>query len=100
MVFDTKHAIALSTDDGLEVLIHVGVDTVNLEGKGYVAHVESGAEVKKGDLLLTFDMDVIKAAGYKTDTPVIITNTDEYSDIRVLAEGPVRAGDAVLRAVK
>ena len=100
MMFDTKHAVALSNSGGVEVLIHVGVDTVNLGGEGYTAHVSSGDAVKKGDLLLTFDIAHIEKAGYKTDTPVIITNSDDYSDVEVLVNGPVKAGDEILRVVK
>lgn len=96
MLFDTKHAVAVTSDDGVEVLIHVGVDTVNLKGEGYTAHTATGEKVKKGQLLLEFDMDRIKKAGYQTVTPVIVTNSDEYKNVRVVKTGSVRAGDEVL----
>lgn len=96
MLFDTKHAVAVTSDDGVEVLIHVGVDTVNLKGEGYTAHTATGEKVKKGQLLLEFDMDRIKKAGYQTVTPVIVTNSDEYKNVQVVKTGSVRAGDEVL----
>lgn len=86
-VFDTKHAIGLLSEDGVELLIHVGLDTVNLQGKFFTAHVESGMKVKAGDLLLEFDEAAIRAAGYDTTTPVVITNADEFGKITVELDG-------------
>jgi PTS system sucrose-specific IIC component len=96
MLFDTKHAVAVTSDDGVEILIHVGVDTVNLKGEGYTAHTATGEKVKKGQLLLEFDMDRIRKAGYQTVTPVIVTNSDEYKSVQVVKTGSVQAGDEVL----
>lgn len=84
MLYDTMHALGLTSNDGVEVLIHVGIDTVKLEGRHFKAHAKSGDEVKKGQLLLEFDIDGIKADGYHIDTPVIVTNTDEYKDVRAV----------------
>ena len=95
-IFDTKHAIGLATDSGLELLIHIGVDTVELGGKFYTAHVKDGDEVKKGQTLITFDMDAIKAAGYDVTTPLIVTNTDDYEEVKMLTEGTVNNGSEVL----
>lgn len=92
MVFDTKHAVGMTTTEGTEILLHIGIDTVKLQGKYFEAHVKSGDTVKKGDLLVSFDMDAIKKEGYKCTTPMIVTNTDEYSQIRPLATGEVKAG--------
>lgn len=86
-VFATKHAIGLLSTDGIEVLIHVGINTVELDGTFFEAHVNDGDTVKAGDLLLEFDMEAIKAAGYDITTPVIITNTADYQDITVMTEG-------------
>ena len=79
--FKTGHAMGITTDNGAEVLIHVGMDTVKLDGKGFKQIAKEGDRVKKGDLLLEFDIDFIKGEGYSVDTPIIITNTDEYSDV-------------------
>ena len=95
-IFDTKHAIGLATESGLELLIHIGVDTVELGGKFYTAHVKDGDEVKKGQTLITFDMDAIKAAGYDVTTPLIVTNTDDYEEVKMLAEGTVNNSSEVL----
>ena len=81
----------------MEVLIHVGIDTVNMKGDGFTAHVNSGDTVKRGDLLLEFDIDKIKKAGYKTTIPVIVTNSDDYNEVKSLKTGPVKPGDEVLK---
>ena len=76
--FPTKHAIGILSDEGVEILMHIGMDTVNLEGKGFEGYVSQGDKVKAGDKLISFDIDKIKKAGYVTETPVIITNSDKY----------------------
>ena len=76
--FPTKHAIGILSDEGVEILMHIGMDTVNLEGKGFEGYVSQGDKVKVGDKLISFDIDMIKKAGYITETPVIITNSDKY----------------------
>ena len=75
------HAVGLTCDNGAELLIHVGIDTVNLDGKHYTGHVEEGQRVKAGDLLLEFDIAAIEKEGYKTITPVIVTNSDDYAEV-------------------
>ena len=97
MLFETKHAIGLSTDDGAEILLHIGIDTVKLDGKFYETHVEEEQKVKKGDLLISFDIDEIKKAGYKVTTPMIITNTDDYAKVAPMATGEVKAGQDLLK---
>lgn len=96
-IFDTKHAVNILSSDGVEVLLHIGIDTVKLNGKYFEAHVSDGQEIKKGDLLITFDMDAIKAEGYKLTTPLIIGNTDEYSSIVPAASGNIAAGNEILK---
>ena len=96
-VFDTKHAINMVSDDGVEILLHIGIDTVKLGGQYFEAHVSDGQEVKKGDLLISFDMDKIKAAGYKVTTPIIIGNTDDYASVEPVAQNSVSAGDMILK---
>ncbi|CRH90228.1 EIIBC-Tre [Chlamydia trachomatis] len=81
VLFPTKHAVGLVSEDGVELLMHIGMDTVNLEGKGFTAHVAQGEKVKAGDKLISFDIDAIKAAGYPVETPVIITNQDNFLPI-------------------
>lgn len=95
-VFETKHAISLVSDEGSEILLHIGIDTVQLNGKHFNAVVSDDQKVKKGDLLIEFDIDAIKADGYKVTTPMIICNTDDYSSIRPLKTGKVNAGDDLL----
>lgn len=82
-LFPTLHAIGIVSKDGAEILMHIGLDTVQLEGKCFKAYVKQGDKVKKGDKLVEFDIDAIKAAGYSIETPVVITNTDNYLDILV-----------------
>lgn len=96
-VFDTKHAVNMVSDDGVEILLHIGIDTVKLGGQYFEAHVSDGQEVKKGDLLISFDMDKIKAAGYKVTTPIIIGNTDDYASVDPVAQNSVSAGDMILK---
>lgn len=99
MVFDTLHAVSMVTDYGAEVLIHVGLDTVKMNGEGFKGHVKSGDHVKKGDLLLELDLEKVKAAGYDTITPMIVCNTPDYASVEALAGKEVVVGDdvAVLR---
>ena len=99
-VFETKHAIGLTGDNGAELLIHVGMDTVQLKGEYFTAHVKDGDHVKKGQLLLTFDIEKIKEAGYEITTPFIVTNSDAYSDVKLIKEGNVTTDSEVLEIVK
>ncbi len=97
MVFRTKHAIGLLSDHGTEILIHVGLDTVSLKGEPFIAHVRNGDKVRKGDLLLEFDMRMIEAVGLNTIVPVIITNSNTYSEIICETDKDVSAGDELIR---
>ena len=93
MVFDTKHAVAMTTTDGAEILMHIGIDTVKLEGQHFETFVNDGDQVKKGQTLIKFDIPAIKAAGYKVTTPCIVTNWEDYSTLRPLKTGDVKTGD-------
>ncbi|MBR0281414.1 MAG: PTS transporter subunit EIIC [Oscillibacter sp.] len=96
-IFDTKHAIGILADDGADVLLHIGIDTVKLNGQHFKVNVVEDQPVKKGDLLITFDMDAIKKAGYLLTTPMIICNTDEYSAVKpLLTGGDVAVGTPIL----
>ena len=90
-ITDTKHGIMFKTTQGVELLIHIGLDTVNLKGEHFTAHVTSGTDVKAGDLLVEFDLDAIKAKGYNPVTPVVVTNIDDY----IRAVGMPKSGEAV-----
>lgn len=81
MLFETKHAVSIRTEQGVELLIHIGLDTVNLKGQFFTAHVSTGEPVKAGDLLVEFDMAGIREAGYELMTPVVICNMSDYSGI-------------------
>ncbi len=96
-VFETKHAINLMSKNGAEILLHVGIDTVKLNGKYFTSHVKNGQTVKKGDLLLSFDINSIKKAGYQLVTPLIICNTDEYSSIETVADKTVKMGEHFIK---
>lgn len=97
MVFDTKHAIGLMSEDGVEVLIHIGIDTVQLNGKYYDVKVKAGDVVKTGDVLAYFEKEKIEEEGYRTVTPIIISNTDSFQTILPTAKGKVRPKDKILK---
>ena len=96
LFFDTGHAIGMKTDQGAELLIHVGIDTVNLQGKYFKPEAQTGDQVKKGDLLLCFDLEGIRNEGYDPIVPVIVTNTDTYQKVELEGNGEGKAGEAFL----
>ena len=98
MLFPTRHAVGLMSDNGCEVIIHIGMDTVQLNGKYFEAHVNEGDKVKKGDLLITFDKDAIEREGYSLDTPVLVTNTKDYMEVVAMNRcgSKVHCGDEVI----
>jgi len=98
-VFDTKHAICLVSDDGMELLIHVGIDTVNLEGKPFTAVKDAGDRIKKGEKLLEFNIEEIKKAGYETVTPVLVGNTDNYKEIVPIREGEINPTEEFIHVI-
>ena len=98
--FDTHHAVGLTTDDGAELLMHIGIDTVKLGGKHFTYLVKEGDKVKKGQPLIRFELDAIKAEGYPVTTPLIVCNTDEYASVTPKASGTVKQGDALLELKK
>ena len=81
VMFETKHAVSIRTEYGMELIVHIGLDTVNLKGQYYTAHVKQGDRVKAGDLLVEVNLEAVKAAGYDVTTPVIICNTPDYPDM-------------------
>ena len=99
VLFPTKHAVGIVSEEGVEMLMHIGMDTVSLDGKGFVAHVEQGDKVVVGQQLISFDMDVIKKAGLVTETPVIITNQDDFqADVEGDLPRDIKRGDALMIA--
>ena len=94
--FDTHHAVGMTTADGAELLMHIGIDTVKLGGKHFTYLVNEGDKVKKGQPLIRFDLEAIRAEGYPTTTPLIVCNTDEYAAVTPQASGNVKKGDALL----
>ncbi len=100
-IFPTKHAIGLISDEGVELLMHIGMDTVNLNGQGFTAHVKQGDRVSVGDALISFDIEAIKAAGYPVDTPVIITNQNDFqADVTRKMPREVTHGETIFTASK
>ena len=95
-LFQTKHAIGLLSDSGIELLIHVGIDTVKLDGVPFTAHVKEGDKVQAGDLLLEFDRQAILDAGYDLATPIIISNSDDYRSVEMVSASVVDAGQPLL----
>lgn len=96
-IFDTHHAVGLTLDNGMELLIHVGINTVALNGEGFTAHVSEGDKVKRGQPLISFDKDFITSKGYPIITPVIISNADDYKEIKTTTSAEVKRLDELLK---
>ena len=100
MMFTTGHAVSLIADNGAEILIHVGLETVGLEGKPFTIHVANGDKVKKGQLMIEVDLEAVKAAGLPTITPMLICNTDDYPTFNTIVGKPVTNNDVVIELAK
>lgn len=100
MMFETGHAVSLVSESGAEILIHVGLETVSLEGKPFTVHVHDGDKVTKGQLMLEVDLEAVKAAGLPTITPVLICNTDAYPTFKTHVDKDVTNDDVVLELGK
>jgi len=96
LMFETGHAVSLVTDSGVELLIHVGIDTVKLKGRHYKIHKKSDDQVKTGDLLTEFDANGISGDGFDTVTPVVVCNPDDFKKISFAERGPIKAGDPLI----
>ena len=99
-LFETKHAIGLTADNGAEILMHVGLDTVKLKGKYFTPKVSVGDKVKKGDLILEFDIDALKGEGFDVITPIIICNSDIYKEVKTNVGQEVSVGDTIIELTK
>lgn len=97
MVFDTKHAVNIISDDGCEILLHIGIDTVKLGGKYFESHVTAGQKIRRGDLLISFDIDGIRNSGYRATTPMIVCNTEDYYSVQTVASGGVTVGELLIK---
>nr|WP_154959847.1 beta-glucoside-specific PTS transporter subunit IIABC [Paenibacillus xylanexedens] len=99
-LYRTKHAIGLKANNGVEILIHIGVDTVSLKGKYFNAHIKQGETIQAGDLLVEFDPDGIRSAGYNTITSIVVTNMQQYGDVLTTASsGPIRESEALIKLI-
>lgn len=99
-ILDTHHAVGLTLDNGAELLIHIGINTVELNGEGFTAHVSEGDRVTRGQTLITFDKEFIASKGYNTITPVIVSNSDDYAEIKRIGDGNISAGGVLLELAK
>jgi len=96
-VFETKHAIGITSDDGAELLIHIGLNTVELNGQYYKVHVKEGDSIKAGQVLATFELENIKKAGYDLTTPILVTNSVNYKNVEILKAGATRTMEKIMR---
>lgn len=99
-IFPTGHAVAITTPEGAEILVHFGLDTVSLKGEHFTTHVKEGKQVEKGELLIEVDVDKVKAAGFDVITPMVICNSDEFASIEGITGKTVTEGEHVLTLVK
>lgn len=100
IMFETKHAISMTTTEGAEILIHIGLDTVKLNGQYFTAHIQANDKVKAGDLLLEFDIEKIQEAGYDIISPIVICNTADYKDVEGITDKEVKPLDEIMRLLK
>lgn len=96
-VFDTHHAVGLKLENGCEILVHIGINTVELEGQGFTAHISEGDKVTAGQTLITFDKEFIQKKGYNIITPVLVTNSDDYKEVQKIVQGDVMHGEKLIQ---
>lgn len=100
MLMETLHAVNMTSEKGAEILIHVGIDTVELNGKYFKSYIKTGDLVKRGDLLLEFDVEKIAGAGYNMIVPVIICNSDDYSEVEKILDKEIKVGETLMKLSK
>ena len=99
-VFPTKHAYGIQSDDGVEVLVHIGIDTVEMNGEGFSTNVSQGDHLNAGDVLGSFSIEAIEAAGYVSTVIVVISNTDDFAEVTGIENTEVSSGDTLIQVVK
>ncbi len=97
LLFDTMHAVSMTTEEGVEILVHIGLETVSLKGEHFKAHKATGDTVKKGDLLISVDLAAVKSAGFDVITPMVVCNTGDYQSVEAVTGTGVEPGDTVLK---
>lgn len=100
MTMETMHAFNMTTEQGVEVMVHVGVDTVALKGKYFKSYIKEGLSVKRGDLLLEFDLEAIKAEEYDVITPVVICNSEDYTEVERMIGKELKPGETLMKLTK
>ena len=99
LLFKTHHVIGIRSNQGAEILIHIGIGTVKLDGQCFTAMVEKGQKVKKGDLLIEFDIDAIVQAGFDITTPILVSNSDDYLDVMIMAKDTVAESELLFACI-
>lgn len=99
-IFPTNHALGIKLKNGIEILIHIGINTVELKGEYFKAYVENGTEINEGDLLVEFDLEKIKELGYSVTTPIIITNMGDFSKMEIIQKGNIENGQDLFKLIK
>ena len=99
MLFNTNHAIGITSNKGVEILIHIGMDTVEMEGDGFTAHIKQGDKIKAGDLIMEVDLEKVKKAGFETITPILVTNYEDLLDLVETDQKEIKAKDDLLTAL-
>lgn len=100
MTIETMHALSMTSERGAEILIHVGIDTVALKGKHFKTYVKEGSMVKRGDLLMEFDLEKISQAGYDLISPMIICNSDDYQEVEKVIDKEIKVGETIMKLNK
>ena len=100
MLMETMHAVNMTSEKGAEILIHVGIDTVELNGKYFKSYIKTGDQVKRGDLLLEFNVEKIAEAGYNMIEPIIICNSDDYSEVEKILDKEIKVGETLMKLSK
>ena len=99
MLFRTNHAVGITSNKGVEILIHIGMDTVEMDGNGFLSHVKQGDKIKAGDLLIEVDLEKVKKSGYETITPILVTNYDDLLDLVGTDQKEIKAKEDLLTAL-